>query len=728
MADNIEIGEITLPLWATETTLSAVLNAVDIGSSLNAELVEQFKQDNTRVTDILSAISTNTSRTDDLNDDTATATQSTHKKVEGMVTATAAGFSSAVGKLDNMTDPVGTLKAVAKSMGSGLKSGMKFLESNNTMFRDFATNMRGLSIITTVAKYGKILVGIGMAVLAFAGFQVAKMADLLKVQKNMIEAGAYFSENIDTANEDLNRSLIGAGLSMTALSEIALSNGDAMVALGGNASMGVRAFTKLSKKLRQVSGQVGDYGLSLTDLHKANADFISARRKSFTGDMKLDSSQDKLISEFDKLMIEATAVAGLTGMKRSDYLKDITEAMSNPKWAAAIAAAELNDPSGKAAESLRLARRDLTVVSSSFGPDGKKFADVVAGSMFIFSKNNNMKNFTLEQAVAGTSLAPMLGAMSKAQLKIANTAIQNGEFTGAMMTELFMSLGAKTNARMTEVMAKDGSTAESIQNVMAIVDTQSRLLKRYTDAMKNGLTDEALEAAAALAEIGKLNVTSNNIDSLLLEAQRAMTMNLDTLNRVAGGVGDGLKGLADFLGITPDVEQSDYTVEDLDNMSVTKEYRAPVSMEEQQKLLKDTSNFDIILKGNTIYIPSKGIKMNLNEEVDKSQTGSVQSMQRRQLANLSQWKTANVSDDAKAIIQASRVVIPNKVHGPGHKEVLPNTPAAKPVIKLDGKLTEMQGQFAAYKLMIEYGKRLTMSAAELHDAVNKQYKQKKKAR
>lgn len=382
------------------------------------------------------------------------------------------------------------------------------------------------SFFKVVGSAGAIGTAFGVAagvIDRFAEFQIAAM-----------QTGFSFSQELLSTRENV----AGLGLNMNQLSEIIVSNGEAIRMLGGTGAESANAFIDLVKTVKESSRQFGLFGMTTDEIAGLTAERLDLLRKQGFGS---EVAARTASESFSLLNQEVLAYAKLTGRERREIMRNRLATQAD----SALLLEDLAKLGPNASSSFDMIMDNMSAI---FGDASGGFVDIFKGSLetyfmggmerlsqdqlrameqvpgmkelFEKARNEFIENAANPQAMRDISLsfsksvATLLDENSEHIVKMAR--IQDDDGVGALLTEFIAAQQAARNflARSTEEIDKafNEPMSRSERELMMLRDRIQVLQNQFQatllnivgfDDLEKLMSDENFEnAQKRIAEFG----------------------------------------------------------------------------------------------------------------------------------------------------------------------------------------------------------------------------------
>ena len=383
----IEIAgqEIRVPAWASQATMLKISSELTQMSKVDNAMLSKLKTYSKDLEKLVGQIdATQQQQTNESEQDTRTTKRVTKQTEDfGKSVVGAASF------LGNTEEPISNLVHAAKKGGPTIQKGITkllgplFGAAEGTVDQIATANRRleGTSEVITDALF------------LWAGWNAGKIEAFAKVQQQMIDNGAVMFESA-AAFRHLRRSVNASGVTYDAFAKTISANSAAITQFGGSSSLGARRFERFFARMEQAADNVGDYGLSNTELLQQTGEFLEYQR--LTGGLMATTEglEEDLATSFDALQIETAALASITGLTRSQAMQALT-AIENPDFAVGIRSLE-----GSTKEAANAARENFALIESVAGKDNPLGALSDAVALALATAQGDTSKISIRNAMA----------------------------------------------------------------------------------------------------------------------------------------------------------------------------------------------------------------------------------------------------------------------------------------------------------------------------------------
>jgi hypothetical protein len=385
------------------------------------------------------------------------------------------GFDGILGSVKSLSYGLGTLGIAVTAVTGLFEGAMKLSESYNKL--SDVGQMFGGSMLTMAAQAGQA----GLSLSEFTALQTrhsvltASMNDIisesstaqslqteaLKQSSDQFARGGQTIEMMSAAAEDTNRSLDAVTQQGAAnVKQSVIATKTQTTSLG-----------QLQLAVRENLSQFGFYGMTLTEVTNATADYMEAMRAG--GGLKTDSAkQAKAVEEF---IGEATEMSLAFGKSREAIMKTATAAMQNTNYAASMI--------GQSEEIRQAGSKWITFFSGLPGAAGDKLASMFAEQTGVGGYTSTAFGLSLIHTGMGSLNAVLQQASEQAKKGLAPTAATQAK----LLSQTFNQLMA--NKDRLESLSK---IPEYRSDALEQLDLLVQLQTKYTKVV-NGQTvfDEA---------------------------------------------------------------------------------------------------------------------------------------------------------------------------------------------------------------------------------------------
>ena len=543
---------LSVPAWASETTLEALAVISKNAVSLTKEMLDDIKK-NTKLDDeIIEAVEKNLQigvKNSKVNEAQTKGRSSLLLKGAQQIKDTATFFGDSEKPLTSMVSA--TEDIVKKLKGASGK-----LDKSTAAQIPFAKMMT-----KTLGQVANVAVDIG---LAWAGWNAAKFEQFAEVQKMMIDSGAIVYDTADVFDQ-LYKDSFQAGITYKSFATVISNFGGTMVGIGGDVSRGAQAYIGMFKRLSDNTEILGDLGMSNIDLMNAYAGYIETQRITGQLDKQLVGEGEALEASFKSLVLESGAIANLTALTRGETMAKLLGALSDTNLAAGLAAIE-DQGLEKTADVVESIAKQISLFSD-VGPSDLLGLVQTAMNNATSQFSNQMGNFdviqvlrTMDGEAVGAIEVALPGLLSKI-----NETVQDAETTGGKLSETFLIDILATYDR-TKLAASAAGTA-GIGRVQSLQDSLYLIMQNFGKLEGVNMGEQKKIQAKNQEASGKSTVAMNDMSKMFLTAQEFITYPMqdmgEKLEFVTGLLADG----SDWLnGLFNDYkEDSDATVESKDN-------------------------------------------------------------------------------------------------------------------------------------------------------------------
>ena len=402
------------------------------------------------------------------------------------------------------------------------------------------------------------------AAFMLAGWNAGKLESFAAVQQQMIDNGAIMFESGSAFNE-LRVAVNSSGVTYDAFAKTIAANNSAITVFGGNVSVGTRRFQKFFSDLELSADNLGDFGLSNTELLQQTGEFLEYQR--LTGGLIRNTAdlEEKLTTSFTQLQLETAGLASITGLSRSQAMQAITQ-IQNVDYAIGIR--KLEGEQKEAAEEARQIFAQLELVAGTDSPIST-LSNALANSLAY--AQGDLDKLNIEASMAGQSedLAVIRRQFGDDFINELQTSIQTGDIANvrdtimkAMQTDLSY-LGTQSAANTDALAGRAKSLAGAMMEIQ-----QAGLDKATTDRLDAAVAKQA----EALAEAGTSTKLMNDATKAFFKLQELVTADMDwlagSMEKAADAINRGVQYITGGNdGRTAGVNAERATIQDMQDMA-----------------------------------------------------------------------------------------------------------------------------------------------------------------
>lgn len=509
-----EFGDIEIPAWASEATMSRVAAYASAEAKTNAKFAKIMEKAGGNLKDLQKEIaglatSVNVDQTKD---------EAEAKKQLGFskaVTNVSKDIDSAM-KFFEKTDKPFT--AIVDGVSGLTKSAMKAGSGLNFISKlsdKFPAMMPALGAATNVAVD---------AALAYAGWNAAKLEQFAEAQAKIIDSGVVFNEG-SAAFDLLRKRTIDAGVTYSALIDNIHAHGEGMLGLGSTMSAGVDNFTKFYASLDDSVESLGDLGLASKDMQAQYAEYLSFARRTGIINSDLNQSADDVNSSFINLQIEAGAVANLTALTRQEAMRRQIQAYDEFGEAAVMTMRDMGlpnqaDVADQIIKGLGLIAPDseyMQTILNAFQQEAFEKATTGADNFDITARLQNMM----------PGLEAALNRVMPGFIEGLEDMMNAGDINqGDAMDYIFDALSKADMERDASYNATAGTVAGLQQQIQANTVLLNRKFGNLAEP--DALETEVENQKDNLKAAGKVTKEMNEMKRRFLQMQETLTMDMET--------------------------------------------------------------------------------------------------------------------------------------------------------------------------------------------------------
>lgn len=538
---------VTIPTWASESTMEQAVNYMSATNKVDQKFLTLMKGLGTDVSGLQKSISSlvqpvkqnakndREAKKDDI--DLAKGIKGTARsimKASSFFGKTDAPLSGMVGAAEQLTDKFRT--AMPGFLNQHIQSGSRLSTALNYFgaAADVATD----------------------AVLAFAGWNAAKLEQFAEAQQKIIDAGAIYYSSGEQFDLLYSNSL-DAGVTYNAMIDTVSQFGGAMTALGGSVSAGTVNFIDMFDRLNETADAFGDLGLSSKDMMGQYAEFLEYSRLTGTLNRGLVDNGEALNRSFINLQIESAGLANLTALSKSEAMRRQMDALTQPLVVLGTSSLEERGFPGSAE-----VVRGITARLGLIAPDNEVFQMIMDGFAQEVAETTDPANFDLAKRL-DPSFRGALEAIVPNLIDNINGMVRAGSVSAEQAGDmLFESL---SNADMTSIQtagAVAGSTLKYMTEIQAAIYKYNLDFQALNNMSESEREEYRRQLEDNMGESGRSVQMMNEVTEQFLQLQDAMTLPMQQTYQVFDDISDMLSGSADrireFFGIEDDSGFGDY--------------------------------------------------------------------------------------------------------------------------------------------------------------------------
>lgn len=522
--------EIRVPAWASQSTMLKISSELTQMSKVDKMMLNNLKEYSKRVGKLVKQID-DTQEQQIYNSEQDTRTTKKITKQTESLGQKVIGASSFLGSTEA---PITSLIGAAKKGGPAIQKGLMkvlgplFGAATGTADQMAAASRRlsGTSEVITDALF------------LWAGWNAGKLEAFAKVQQQMIDNGVVMFESA-AAFRELRRSVNASGVTYDAFAKTIAANNAAITQFGGTTSLGANEFKRFFKRMEKAADDVGDYGLSNTELLQQTGEFLEYQR--LTGGLlaTTEGLQNDLATSFDALQIETAALASISGLTRTQAMQALIS-IDNPDFAVGIRALE-----GDTKKAAMAVRDNLALINSVTGSEGPLGALSNAVALTLATAQGDTSQINIRSAMAAnqvdiTALQRMFGDNVLDRLQ---TAIVGGD--EAAVDKFFYDIISKEPERFSTAAGVLFNDLEKTQHALnrSLVDLNNTFSNVTEDTMQKARED----ARKALTEAGTSTKVLNDAAKVFLQMQNAITLPMDKFAGVLEIASSGVNRAVQYL-------------------------------------------------------------------------------------------------------------------------------------------------------------------------------------
>lgn len=521
---------VSVPAWASETTMEQVVSYMSATNKVDQKFLTLMKSLGSDVEGLQKSIAslakgvdknrknTEESKKDDV--DLARGISGTAKSIM----KASSFFGDTKAPLSGMVNAAGTLAEQMKDVDPRFLQGM---------------GRAGGLLSQAFERFGPAADVATDAVLAYVGWNAAKLEQFAQAQSKIIDAGAVFYSSSEQFDMLYSNSL-NAGVTYNAMIDAASQYSGAMLGLGGSMSNGIVEFADMFDRLNETADQFGDLGLSSKDMLAQYGEYLDYARLTGLLNRNLADNGESLNRSFINLQIETIGLANLTSVSRSEAMKRQMDALTNPL--VALGTSSLEDKGfPNQAEVVRGITRNLGLIA----PDSEVFQQLLDAFAIEVAETNDPANFDMAKRLDPAYRAA-LDAVTPGLIDNINSMVRQGNVTaeeaGFM---LFQSIADMNMETISSARALPGSALRYITDLQAAgykfrLDFDSYLGMSLAERERY-----ISKLATTVEEAGRSVVLMNNVTETFLQLQDVMTVPMQSTAEVFDDLASMLRNGSD---------------------------------------------------------------------------------------------------------------------------------------------------------------------------------------
>ena len=540
---NMPDGDsIQIPAWASEETMNRVVSYMSASNKTDQQFVTLMKGMGSNIQDFQKTLAGLV---------TAGSANSAAEKKEDKATTTFAGKTVQAAKsINKVAGFFGDAEKPLTSMTDGLSKLAKGSQSATDGILNFGGGLgKGSTAMAALAGAGDVAID---AVLAYAGWNAAKIQQFAVAQAKIIDSGAVFQGGAE-AFDTLRKNTIDTGVTYTSLIDNITNFGEGMLGLGTTMSSGVQQFASFYKQLDQTAESLGDLGLSSKDMQTAYAEYIAYSRRTGMINKDLNRSAESVNNSFIQLQLEAGAVANLTALSRSEALARQMGASDNFGDAAQMTLRNAGLP-GQAD-----VVQAITHALGMAAPDSEhlqQILDAYQMEAFEKSRSGSMAAFDIQgrlQSINPGSVSAINNVLPGLIDNLTMMTRSGTEDKAGVQSAIYTAIRNYNDDQASTVGAARDSVAGQTQTLQSDMIKVTRILGNLAD--ENEYVDQIEQNRTNLVHAGRTTLEMNNMTTRFLRLQETLTMDMETIalrfdqmQRVMTFAGDQYKSMMETLG------------------------------------------------------------------------------------------------------------------------------------------------------------------------------------
>ena len=537
---------IPVPAWATEDTMLQVTQYMAATNKVDQKFLGLMKNLGADVNDLQKEISNlvggvkNSSKNKTALD-AAEASSKGYKTVANAVMKASNFFGDAEKPMTGLVSAAGTLNEGLKNLDEGF---MKRLIPEGSKLAGFFSKFGGTLDVATDAG------------LAYLGWNAAKFEQFAEAQKAALDAGAIFYSSGDQFDQLYSRSM-DAGVSYNIMMDAVNQFGGTLTGLGGSVSAGADNFVHMFGNLNEMADQFGDLGLSSKDMLNQYGQFLEyARLSGQLGGATLDAG-DRINKSFINLQIEATGLANLTALSKSEAMQRQLAAMTEPLTV--LGTSTLRD-NGQIAQAGMVDEfvKQLGLIAPEV-PEFQGLLDALGRE--VAETSDNIEIFDIGRRLDGNLRGAIDTALGTDFIPTLNEAVRTGNMANAdAQTFILEALANVDQEKLASSGAASGSILRLVQDIQAGGFRIKKNFDNYLSMSEEERKKYLEETGKAMEQSGQSVVIMNEATKQFYQLQDAMTLPMqgtaDMFEYVTEGLQKGAKFIKSALGL--DDEEDDF--------------------------------------------------------------------------------------------------------------------------------------------------------------------------
>ena len=531
-------SNITVPTWASESTMEQVVNYMAAANKVDQKFLTLMKGVGADVNvlqksiaNVVQPIKQNAKNDVEAKKDDIDLARGVKGTARALMKA-----SSFFGKTDA---PLSGMVGAAEQLTDNFKSAMPGFLGRYVK--------EGGRMSSALSYFGSAADVAADAVLAFAGWNAAKLEQFADAQKKMIDAGAIYYSSGDQFDLLYSNSL-DAGVTYNAMIDTVSQFGSTMTGIGGSVSAGTVDFVEMFDNLNETADAFGDLGLSSKEMMGQYAEFLEYSRLTGTLNRGLANNGEKLNQAFINLQIESTGLANLTALSKSEAMRRQMDALTQPLVVLGASSLEERGFPGSAE-----VVRGITARLGLIAPDNEIFQQLLDGFAQEVAETTDPANFDIAKRL-DPNLRGAIMQITPNLIDNLNNMVRAGTVSAEEAGDtLFKTL---MDADMNTIMSAGAQTGSTLK---LMTEFQAALYKYNLDfAAYNSMSTEEREKYRKDLE-GKMETSGrsvqmmNDVTETFLQVQDAMTLPLQSTYEVFDDLTNVLENSASrvkqFFGI-----------------------------------------------------------------------------------------------------------------------------------------------------------------------------------
>lgn len=374
-------------------------------------------------------------------------------------------------------------------------------------------------------------------------------------QTQAIQTGFSFSQELVNTRGNI----AGLGMNMKQLSDILVTNGEAVRSLGGNSSQSANSFIDLVGEIKTANRQFGLFGMTTEEIAGLTAERLDVlRRQGFVEDQAYNAT----VESFQLLNHEVLAYSRMTGRERREIMRNNLAMREGNE----LLLSDLSKLGPNATTSFDSMMQGMSAV---FGASGDEMAGIFT-SMVESHFMGGMERLSSDQLAALGQIPGLRDVFEEARDQF----IQNADNPAAMrdiqldfaqeagtLIQTAMDKGLVQLARVQE----DSPVGELLRSLIGARQSATNFLNQTADEIREALGGVDANEAELLMIRDRIQILQNEFQAMLVSAftfggkaeDLANEENFKKAQEAISNFGERLSGLMDFFASIGDLVMPD---------------------------------------------------------------------------------------------------------------------------------------------------------------------------